>query len=193
MARASDGTYVPVSPLPASSSNMGSPNGSLPDLEGTGYRASTMQEKINEIVVQVAKMPLLIQSVSRFLNCVQTLSQTVAPYDAKITNIEQMVSNLAARVTTLETNATSVSSGSGSARSWNVLGHTDGSTATGSLGSHGPGSSDGAVLLRFPCEQYHKGITKWIDNLWEDSKLPACNKPVRIHCKAGSVSVWLVF
>ena len=37
MARASDGADVPVSPLPASSSNMGSPNGSLPDLEGIGY------------------------------------------------------------------------------------------------------------------------------------------------------------
>ena len=37
MARVSDG-----SPVPASSSNMGSPNGSLPDLEGTGYRARTM-------------------------------------------------------------------------------------------------------------------------------------------------------
>ena len=36
--------------------------------------------------VQVAKLPLLIQSVSRFENCVQTLSQTVASYDAKITN-----------------------------------------------------------------------------------------------------------
>ena len=128
--------------LPASSSNMGSPNGSLPDLEGTGYRASTMEEKINEMFVQVAKLPLLIQSVSRFENCVQMLSQTVASYDAKITHIEHMVSSLAARVTTLETNATSVSSGSGSARSWSILGHSDGSTATGSLGSHGPGSSD---------------------------------------------------
>ena len=76
---------------------MGSPNGSLPDLEGTGYRASTMEERINEMVVQVAKLPLLIQSVSRFENCVQTLSQTVASYDAKITNIEQIVSSLAAR------------------------------------------------------------------------------------------------
>ena len=60
--------------------------------------------------------------------------------------------------------------------------HSDtliGSTATGSLGSHGPGSSDdsrntrrrldtfsspedeqaqSAVILRFPCEQYHTGI-----------------------------------
>ena len=177
MARVSDGTIVPISRAPASSSNFGSPNGSLPDLEGTGYRASTMEEKINEMFVQVAKLPLLMQSVSRFENCVQALSQTVASYDAKITNIEQMVSSLAARVTTLETNASSVSSGSGSARSWNTLGHSDGSTATGSLGSRGPGSSDdnrntrrrldtfsspedkqarSAVLLRFPCEQYHK-------------------------------------
>ena len=45
MARTSDRTDVPDSPLPASSSNMGSPNGSLPDLEGTGYRASTIEEK----------------------------------------------------------------------------------------------------------------------------------------------------
>ena len=36
----------------------------------------------------------------------------------------------------------SASSRSVSARSWNKLGHSDGSTATGSLGSHGPGSSD---------------------------------------------------
>ena len=76
MARASDGTDVPVSPVAASSSNMGSPNGSLPDFEGTGYRASTMEEKINEMFVQIAKLPLLMQSVSRFGNCVQTLSQT---------------------------------------------------------------------------------------------------------------------
>ena len=24
-----------------------------------------------------------------------------------------------------------------------------------------------AILLRFPCEQYHKGITIWINNLWK--------------------------
>ena len=201
-------------PVPASSSNMGSPNGSLPDIEGTGYRASTMEEKINEMFVQVAKLPLLIQSVSRFENCVQTHSQTVASYGAKITNIEQMVSSLVARVTILEMNATSVSSGSGSARSGNILGHSDGSIATGSLGSHVPGSSDdnrntrrrldtfsspedeqarSAVFLRFFCEQYHKGITKWINNLWEETNMPSCNKLVRIHGKAGSVSVRLVF
>ena len=66
MSRASDGTDVLVSPLPASSSNMGSPHGSLHDLERTGYRTRTMEEKRNEMFIQVAKMPLLMQSVSRF-------------------------------------------------------------------------------------------------------------------------------
>ena len=140
MARVSDGTDVPVSPLPASSSNVASPNGSLPDLEGTGYRACTMEEKINEMFIQIAKLPLFMQSISRFESCVQTLHQTMASYDAKITNSEQIVSSLPALVTMLETNATSVSSGSGSASSWNLLGHSDGSTATGSLGPHGQGS-----------------------------------------------------
>ena len=86
--------------------------------------------------------------------------------------------------------------------------------ATGSLVSHGLGSSDdnrntrrrldtfsspedeqarSAILLQFPCEQYRKVVTKWINSLWEDSNMPAFNKPVRIHCKAGSVSVRLVF
>ena len=107
--------------------------------------------------------------------------------------------------------STAHSSGSGSARSWKVLGHGDGSTAPG---SHGQGSSDdsrntrrrldtfsspedeharSAVLLRFPCEQYHTGITNWINNLWQKSSIPTYNKPVRIHCKACSVSARLVF
>ena len=36
---------MPVSPLPASSASMVSPNGSLPDLEGTGYRAGRKSRK----------------------------------------------------------------------------------------------------------------------------------------------------
>ena len=95
-----------------------------------------------------------------------------------------------------------------------MLGQSTVSTATGSLGSHGPESSDdnrntrrrldtssstvdeharSAVLLRFPCEQYHKGITKWINTLWEETNMPADNRPVTIHCEAGSTSVRLVF
>ena len=134
VARASDGTDVPVSSVPASSSNMGSPNNSLPGLDGTGFRACTMEEKNQRNIHTIAKLPLLMQSISRFENCVQTLSQTVASYDAKITNIEQIVSSLAARDTTLVTNAASVSSGSGSARPWNVFGHGDGSQQLGPSG-----------------------------------------------------------
>ena len=49
------------------------------------------------------------------------------------------------------------------------------------------------IFLRFPCEQYHIGITKWINTLWETSNIPAHNKPVTIHRKASSVTARLVF
>ena len=173
MARVSDETNVPISSAPAFSSNTGSPNGSHPDLEGTRFRACTMEEKINGIHLQ---LPLFIQNAARIENCVQTLAQTVAAQSTKISNIEQIVGSLVARVTSLEQNAASGSSSPDSARFWNMLGQSNGSTATRSLGSHGPGSSDdsrntrrrldtfsspedeharSAVLLRFPCEQYH--------------------------------------
>ena len=103
----------------------------------------------------------------------------------RVANTERIVNSLAARVT-WEANATSVSNGSGPASSWNVLGHNDGSNATGSLGFHGPGSSDdnrntrrrldtfsnpedeharSAVLFQFTCEQYHAGVSVWFDFL----------------------------
>ena len=85
MARVCDGTDVPVSPLPASSSNIGYPDGSLPDLERTGSRPSTMEEKINEINL---RLPLFLQNASRINNCVQTLSQTVSALMTKITSVE---------------------------------------------------------------------------------------------------------
>ena len=211
MARVSDGTNVPISLAPASSSNMGSPNGSLLDIAGNGFHACTMEEKINEIYLQ---LPLFIQYAARIGNCIQTLAQTVAAQSTKITNIEQIAGSLVARVTSLEQHAASGSSSPDSARCWSMLGHSNGSTGTGSLGSHGPESSDdnrntrrrldtlsspedeqarSAVLLRFPCEQYHEGITKWINNLWEESNMLADKKTVTIHCKAGSVSARLVF
>ena len=86
--------------------------------------------------------------------------------------------------------------------------------STGSLGSHGPKSSDdnrntrcrldtfscpedeharSAVLLRFLCEQYHAGVSAWINSIGEKSNIPAHNKPIRIQCKTGSLSVRLVF
>ena len=50
-----------------------------------------------------------------------------------------------------------------------------------------------AVLLRFPCEQYHTGTTKLINTLWERCNIVADDKLVRIHGKAVSVSVGLFF
>ena len=73
MARASGGT---VSPLLASSSNMGSPNGSLPQLDETGYSATTMEEKINEIYLQ---LPIFLQNAARIENYVQTLLKQWPP------------------------------------------------------------------------------------------------------------------
>ena len=125
--------------------------------------------------------------------------------------MEQNFSTLTARVGEVETYAASASNVSGSARSWPSLEQVDGSTAAG---SQGPGSSNdnrntrrrldtsssladeharSAVLLRFLCEQYHTGITKWINTLWERSNMPVDNSPVLIHCEAGSVSARLVF
>ena len=111
MARVSDGTNVPISPAPASSSNIGSPDGSVPDLEGIGPRATTMEEKINEIYIQ---LPIFTQSV-------QTFAQTVAAQTNKIASLEQFVANLVAGVTSLETNAACGSEGLDSTRAWPSL------------------------------------------------------------------------
>ena len=114
-----------VSLSPVSSSNMGSLDGSLLDYEGSGYRSSAMEEEINEMFKQFAMLPLLMQSTSSFEDYVQTLSQTVASYDATVTNVEQIIGSLAARVVKLEIHATTASSGCGSARSleftWPVM------------------------------------------------------------------------
>ena len=121
MARVDDGSDMPISLLPASSLNVGFLVGCTPDLEGTGIRSITMEERIKEMFTQFAQLPLLLPSVSSFENFVQTLSRTVAACDAKITNVEQTASSFAARVAALETISASASSGSGSARSWNWI------------------------------------------------------------------------
>ena len=194
MSRASNGTDVLVSPVPASSSSMGSPHGSLPDLDGVGGLTRTIKIFLQFDVqfAALASIPMLVQGFTRIEKTILSLTQSVNSITNNISNIEQAVDGLAARVAALEAGAASASSGSYSAKSWNLLGQSDASRATGSLGSQGPGSSDdsrntrrridtfsssedeharSAVLLRFPCEQYHTGITNWINNLWEN---PTC-------------------
>ena len=201
------------------SSNAGSPNGSGHDLDGMASRST--DEQLREIRELLLPLVPLARSVANYENHIQTITNSVVLLTSRITNIEQIVntfsnkmaslaemeqnySSLTARLCKVEGDMVSASSVSGSARSWNVIGQNDGSTAAG---SHGPGSSDdnrntrrrldtlsstedeqprSAVLFRFSCEQYLKLITKWIDTLWAESNMPACNKPVRIHCKAVS-------
>ena len=79
---------------------------------------------------------------SIFTQSVQTFAQTRAAQTTKITNIEQVIGSMLARITSLKTNAACGSESPDSSRSWNVLGRSDGSPATGSFGSHGPGSTD---------------------------------------------------
>ena len=176
---------------------------------------NTMDEKLGALLskfvhfeTQIAQIPALTTWMSRMDS---HITKTLGDFATRLTEMEQNFSTLTARLCKVETYATSASNVTGSARSWPSLEQVDGSTAAG---SHGPGSSNdnrntrrrpdifsspadeharSAVFLRFPCEQYHIGITKWINTLWERSNIPADNKPVTIHCKAGSMSVRLVF
>ena len=102
--------------------------------------------------------------------------------------MEQNFSTLTARLSRVETFAASASN-----ISWPSIEYVDGSTAAK---SHGPTSS--APKMNNPVEPVyhdsvalannHKKIIKWIDNLWDESNKPTCNKPVRI-CKPNSVSI----
>ena len=176
---------------------------------------NTLDEKLDSLLsnfvhfeTQIVQTRTLTTWMSRMDS---QITKTLGDFATRLAEMEQNFSSFTARLCNVETYAASASNVSGSARSWPTLEQVDGSTAGG---SHGPGSSDdnrntrrrldtssstedepsrSAVLFRFPCEQYLKGITKWIDTLWEESNMLACNKPVRIHCKAGSVSVRLVF
>ena len=141
-----------------------------------------------------------MRSLPRWL-CLQPWKRTSAP----LQKTSALSLHAYARLKQMQL-ATFVSTGSGSASSWNLLGQNDGSTASGSLGSHGPGSSDdnrntrrrldtfsspedeharSAVLSRFPCEQYHTGEFTWLEKFWATTNASAFNKPTRIHCKTA--------
>ena len=185
MASVGDGTDVPISPLPATSSNFGSHNGSAPDLERTSIRRSTMEDKINEMFLQFAELPLPLQSVSRFGNRVQTLSQTVATCCAKLANAEQIVSS-----------PRSLSCCTGNNFSFRLkrlrlaklLEFTW--TETGSLGSHGPGSFDDNRNTRrrldsssSPEDEHARSVFLAREILGNDPTHLPSTRPTRIHCK----------
>ena len=121
MSRASDGTDVPVSYL-LFFSDMDFRN-CFSDFEGVGRRpTSTMEAKFEAILTKrlaqfqvhfeaLVSIPMLVQEFNRLENSILSPAHSVASVDG-----------LAARFDALETGAAFVSTGSGSAKSWNVLG-----------------------------------------------------------------------
>ena len=69
MARASDGTDVPASPLPVSSSNMGSPNGSLPDLTNIEQMVSS-SARVTALETNATCLQWI--QLSKILDCTRT-------------------------------------------------------------------------------------------------------------------------
>ena len=133
MSRASDGTDVLVSPIPASSSNMGSLHGSLTDIDGVGGRPTrTKEEKFDaEFTERFAQFEVLSQRWLR-LPC---------------SNRDPGSSD-------------------------------DSGTTRRSLDTFSSPEDEYArsVLLRFPCEQYHTGMTIRITSVWENQTCqPATN------------------
>ena len=186
-------TSLPVPP--PLSSNVGSPDGSGHDLDGMASRSTDDQLKeIRELLLPLVPVE---RSVANFENHIQTITNSVVLLTSRLTTLSRStipfllkwtVSQKWNRITASSLHACARSKEilsqpqafSGSARSWNVLGQNDGSTAAR---SHGPGSSDdhrntrrgldtlsstedeqprSAVLFQCPCEQYLEGFAKWI-------------------------------
>ena len=142
-----------------------------------------------------------------FNNHAKTISESAGPVTSRITRVEQTVNALVVKmalspdmeqnvsaICRIETNAASASSGA--------------------VSSHGPGSFDDskntmrrldtfsspedehgriAVQLHFQRQQFHAGVSIWLEKFWATTNQPFSHKPTKIHCKAGSVSVRLVF
>ena len=81
---------------------------------------------------QISKITSRITSVEQTVDAFSAKMALFAAMEQNVSNLTENVNSLTARMCKIETNATSVSSGSDSARSWNILGRSKGSTATGS-------------------------------------------------------------
>ena len=148
MATIDGGSDVPISPLPGTFSNCGSPNGSGPDLDGMDQRSINVQfRELRDIMSRgFADFGNHVKIISDAVGAVTSRSCSVEQKMAMFTTFEQNVNTSTENVdypTTgicqIVSNATPIPDSSGSARSWNLLGQSDGSTATGSLGSHALG------------------------------------------------------
>ena len=218
------------------SSNLGSPNGSLLDLEGTRFRACTKEEKSTK---STCNHRSFIQNAARLKITSRRLLRQWLPRRLRLQILKQIVGYLVWLASLLWKQMQLPRLGKilEQTRTWRWLHNhwvprplTQGHPMTIGirdadlilftiLSEH----ARSTVLLQLPCEQHHTGITNWINNLWaikncaksslsatplcttphwncemdqyswERSNIPADNKPVTIHCKAGSVSARLVF
>ena len=183
-----DALHTSLPGSPPLSSIVDSPNGSGHDLDGMCQRSLDAQFKeLRDILLPFARgfadfdkhVKTLSEAVGIVTSRIASVEQTVNALSAKMAMFAEMdhnFNNFTARVCKVETYAASASNVSGSARSWPLVEQIDGPTVAG---SHGPGSSDdsrntrrtldssssaedehsrSAVLSRFPCDQYLKGI-----------------------------------
>ena len=79
--------------LPATSSNLGSPSGPRPDLDGVGHRSHYAQFKeLRDILLPLAR------GFADFDNHVKTLSEAVSMVTSRITSVEQTVNALSTKM-----------------------------------------------------------------------------------------------
>ena len=134
--------------MPGTSSNYGSPKGSVPDFDGTGHRSIDAQFKelrdillplvcgfadfdihVKTLSEAVGMVTSRIASVEQTVNALSAKMASFAALEQSVSTLTENVSSLTARICKIETNATPVSSGSDSARSWYILERSNGSTA----------------------------------------------------------------
>ena len=96
MATSDDLFDVPISPIPGTSSNYGSPNGSRPDLDGMDQRA--INAKFKEIRDM---LPQLARGFADFDNHVKAISEAVGAITSRVTNVEQTVNALVLQMSAL--------------------------------------------------------------------------------------------
>ena len=132
MARVGDRSDVPITLLPASSLNVGSPVGYTPDLEGTGIRSIMMEEKQK------------CSHISRSCHC-----SCLPGHRPFVLQKSQMLKNCQQLRSTCCRTGNNFSFRFLRFRLGKLLEFDcDGSTATESLGSHGPGTSDSSRNIR---------------------------------------------
>ena len=77
-------TTIRGSRVPANSSNVGSPDGFDPDLDRMGNCSSTLEDKVNEILLRLAQLLALAQSVSTIYSHVQTMTNALGVLATRI-------------------------------------------------------------------------------------------------------------